>query len=305
MSGTEGGLAQRYLPRDHSRPPANDAGLPRDGFEAEPWFPRFPTPADEGHKHDRGRVLVVSGRRHASGAARLAAIAALRSGAGLVTLVASPAAADICAGHLTTVMVTVARGSDELAETIADQRADVVIAGMGLEPDAGTRDAVTSVLASRAAAVLDAGALTAFEVEGDRLFELIGQRSAPTVLTPHAGEFERLFGGRSAIEASVLSNATVIRKGPRTRVATPDGALTESASGAPWLATAGSGDVLAGLVGGLLAQGMNARDAASAAVWVHGEAARRLGPGMIVDDLLPGLRPVIRDLVTARLARST
>ena len=272
-------------------------------FEREPWFARFPVPAADGHKHDRGRALVLAGRRHETGAARLAADAALRVGAGLVTLVASPAAADICAMHATAIMVAIARDPDEWSETIRERRAGVVALGMGLEAGERTRGMVAAALASDAAVVLDAGALTAHADAPDTLFERIGEREAATVMTPHAGEFARLFGERGAREAAELSGALVLLKGPVTRIATPDGATTESRHGPPWLATAGTGDVLAGMVAGLLAQGCGATDAAMAAVWLHGEAARRLGPGMTADDLPPALHPVLREVMLARLER--
>lgn len=276
-------------------------GAPVPAFAREPWFARFPVPSPDGHKHDRGHVLVLAGARHETGAARLAASAALRAGAGLVSLVASPSAADICAAHVTAVMVAVARDPDEWAETIRERKAAAVALGMGLRPDERTRVMVAAALASSAAVVLDAGALTAHADEPDALFERVGERAAPTVLTPHAGEFARLFGDRDAAEAAAASGATVLLKGPVTHIASPDGSLSETRHGPPWLATAGTGDVLAGIVAGLLAQGMGAHDAALAAAWLHAEAARRLGPGMVADDLDAALRPVLGEVVSARL----
>ena len=270
----------------------------------EPWFARFPLPDEHGHKHDRGRVLVLAGRRHETGAARLAAAAALRVGAGLVTLVAASDAADVCAMHATAVMVLVADGPDEWEETIGERDATAVALGMGLAPSAATRDAVDAALRSGAAVVLDAGALTAFREAPDELFERIGERGAPTVLTPHAGEFQRLFGRVDPAEAAERSGATVLLKGSTTFVADPHGWTGRSSDGPRWLATAGTGDVLAGMVAGLLGQGMDGHDAASAAVWLHSEVARRVGPGLIAEDLVPAMRPVLAEVLEARLATS-
>ena len=296
-------MAHRPTPLGLAPRPANDAdrGVRGAGFAHEPWFASFPVPAREGHKHERGRVLVLAGGRHETGAARLSAAAALRCGAGLVTLVASRAAADVCAMHCTVVMVAVARDADEWAETIHERRATALALGMGLTPDRATRDMVTTALASSAAVVLDAGALTAFAGEPDELFERVGERDAPTVMTPHAGEFERLFGAVDPCAAAERAGATVLLKGATTRVASPDGTVTAIRHGPPWLATAGTGDVLAGMVAGLLAQGARPRDAAMASVWLHGEAARRLGPGMTAEDLIPALRPVLGEVILARM----
>ena len=294
-------MAPRTPSPGAGRMPDNDADTSVPAFRREPWFARFPVPSADGHKHDRGRTLVLSGSKHATGAARLAADAALRVGSGLVTLVADPDAADVCAAHATAVMVVAVGGRDEWVETIRERRASAVALGMGLDPDGETRATVRATLATDAPVVLDAGALTAYAGRADELVEYLVERAAPSVLTPHAGEFARLFGDRGVAEAAADSNATVLLKGRETRIATADGRVSVSAHGPLWLATAGTGDVLAGLVAGLLAQGANARDAAMAAVWLHGEAARRMGPGLIADDLSLALRPVLGEIIGARL----
>ena len=272
--------------------------------EGADWLAVLPVPDPRGHKHDRGHAAVVAGPRHATGAARLAAGAALRVGAGLVTVLASRSAADIVASHATAVMVALADGADGLEEALARIEPSAIAIGPGLAPDARTRELVASTLRHPAAVVLDAGALSAHEGMSDALFGAIAARGDPCVLTPHAGEFARLLGpgeGEGAVrEAARRSGAVVLAKGPRTRVAAPDGRFASSSHGPPWLATAGTGDVLAGLVTGLLAQGMPAFEAARAAVWMHGEAARRLGPGMTADDLDAALRPVVGAAVRAR-----
>ena len=273
-----------------------------DSGAGERWFARFPVPAADGHKHDRGHALVLSGRRHATGAARLAAGAALRAGAGLVTLAASRSAADIVATHATAVMVRVADGLEEWSALLHEVGPAALCVGPGLAPNAETRAMVLPSLRSRAAVVLDAGALTAHANEPDALFGAIEARDAPTVLTPHGGEFARLFGEATPADAARQSGATVLLKGPTTRIAAPSGSVRLSRHGPPWLATAGTGDVLAGLVTGLLAQGMPAPDAAEAGAWLHGEAARRLGFGMTANDLDHALRAVIGDVLRARTA---
>ena len=272
------------------------SGNPRE----QPWFGSFPVPDPEGHKHDRGHAVVLAGRRHATGAARLAAGAALRSGAGLVTVLAEPSAADIVAAHVTAVMVGVVR--EGRWQAALDGMAPAAVAlGSGLAPNENTRAMVRAALATNAPTILDAGALTAWADDPNALFALIRERAAPTVMTPHAGEFRRLFGDIPHERATWRSGATVIAKGPETVIASPNGTARSSRHGPPWLATAGTGDVLAGLVCGLLAQGMAPAEAGEAAVWLQGEAARRLGPGMTADDLDNALRPVMGDVVLARI----
>jgi hydroxyethylthiazole kinase-like uncharacterized protein yjeF len=268
--------------------------------EPEFWLRYFPRLRLDGHKYDRGHAVVVSGPMESTGAARLAARAALRVGAGLVTVATSKAAFYVNAAQLTAIMVSAFDGPGGLLEKLADPRLNAVLIGPGAGATQETRDLVAATLASEATAVLDADALTSFaETPGD-LFSLIKSRAGPTILTPHAGEFNRLFpelgNGASKLErarrAAEISGALVVFKGPDTVVAAPDGLAAISEGAPPWLATAGTGDVLAGLIVGLSAQGMAALDAAVAGVWIHGELARVFGPGLIAEDLaelLPGV----------------
>ena len=271
-----------------------DAVLPEIGPRA--WINdgiSLPLPQVEGHKYRRGHAVVVSGGPLNTGAARLAAMAALKSGAGLVTLSGAPEALAVQSAHVTAVMLSAV----PLAELLADRRKNAVCIGPAAGTGPDTRKAVGTVLRSGAAAVLDADALTAFAGEGAALFRLIADRPGrPVVMTPHDGEFARLFEGvkeeadskiERARKAAKLSGAVVVLKGPDTVIAAPDGRARVNVNAPPSLATAGSGDVLAGIVTGLLAQGLDGFEAARTGVWLHGAAANRHGPrGLTAESLL-------------------
>ena len=247
-----------------------------------------------GHKYDRGHAVIVSGDATHTGAARLAAEAALRAGSGLVTLASPASALAVNAAHLTAIMLAQADDSKALSALLSDRRKNAVCIGPAAGIGAATADKVKACLASGAAVVLDADALTSFAADPDALFATIAASGRPVVLTPHEGEFTRLFKGLSdpaeskcerAIAAASRSGAIIILKGADTVVASPQGQAAVNTNAPPSLATAGSGDVLAGIVTGLLACKIPAFEAACTAVWLHGEAARNGPLNLIAEDL--------------------
>ncbi|HVP83177.1 MAG TPA: NAD(P)H-hydrate dehydratase [Rhizomicrobium sp.] len=291
-----------------------DIGIPESAIETlkpklfdntpELWSADFPWPRTEEHKYDRGHCVVVSGPPHATGAARLAARGALRVGAGLVSVASPPNAVEVNATELTAIMIKPFEGVEGLAHLLEDKRFNSVVLGPGVGVGAETRAMVQRVLAAQAAAVLDADALTSFQEDPKALYQLLRD---PCVLTPHEGEFERIFPGllrrsstriEAARAAAATARCTVLLKGPDTVIAAPDGRAAINSHAPPELATAGSGDVLAGMIGGLMAQGVASFKAAAMAAWLHGEAAYRFGPGLISEDLpeqLPHVLAALKD----------
>ena len=263
------------------------------------WLGALPYPGLSSHKYSRGHVLVASGGATRTGAARLAARAALRIGAGLVTIASPPEALGVNAAQLTSIMLRGCDGAEGLHAILADERLNALVIGPALGVTAATRAMVAVAAQARRRLVLDADALTSFEGLASELHQ--GFRSAPTVLTPHDGEFRRLFKGHPDIldppskverarRAAAYLGAVMVLKGPDTVIAAPDGRAAINDNGTPYLATAGSGDVLCGLIAGLMAQGVAAFEAAAAAVWMHGDAGSAFGPGLISEDL-PELIP--------------
>ena len=258
------------------------------------WQSLLPWPGVEAYKHARGRLGVVSGGALSTGAARLAARAGLRIGAGLVKVFCPPEAAPVLASALEAVMLASFVSGDQLVDLA--QPMDAVVIGPAAGLTEATAANVAALARTGAALVIDADALTLFR---DRPGDLFASLDRDDVLTPHEGEFERLFPGlltkgreAAAVEAARRAGSIVVLKGAATVIAAPDGRCVVNGNGVPWLATAGSGDVLAGMIGGLLAQHMDSFDAACAAVWMHADAARRFGPGLIAEDL-PDLIPAV------------
>jgi hydroxyethylthiazole kinase-like uncharacterized protein yjeF len=281
----------------------------------ELWGHSFPWPTPAGHKYSRGHAVVMSGQLSMTGAARLAARGALRAGAGLVTIASPREALSVNAAANLAVMVRPVDGAAELAEFLSDKRRNAVVLGPGGGVGQALRDQVVAALASCAAVVLDADALTSFADEPAALAAAVTKLAGrDVVLTPHIGEYDRLFKfinknsnvhGKleKARAATKTSGAVVLLKGADTVVAAPSGRASIADNAPPYLATAGSGDVLSGIIGGLMAQGMPGFEAASAAVWLHGEAASEFGPGLIAEDLTEALPAVYRRLF-ANLAGS-
>ncbi len=302
------------------------------------WIGAMAWPRLDGHKYHRGHAVVVSGPPHQTGAARLGARGALRIGAGLVTVASPPASLPINAAHLTAIMLQPVASARALSEFLDDTRKNSVLIGPGFGPafgsdvDAGadTREWILAALTSSAAVVLDADALSAMaenSIVGDaapgfgftsqrpvggvsvaRIYAEIAARPSAAVLTPHDGEFARMFPSLSgnrlvrARTAAARSGAIVVLKGADTIIAHPDGRAAVNSNAPPWLATAGSGDVLAGFICGLLAQGMSGYDASRAAVWLHGEVATLCGVGLIAEDLPERLPEILRSVFEATAA---
>jgi NAD(P)H-hydrate epimerase len=257
------------------------------------WLALLPRRTSASHKYAHGHALVLGGGMASSGAARMAARAALRAGAGLVTVVCPKDALAVYAAQLTAVMVAPFADSREFAQSLADPRRNAMLLGPGAGRGKTLRRRVLQVLEAKKACVLDADALTSFEDRPQMLFDAIAARC---VLTPHDGEYRRLFADEGdrltrARAAAAQSHAVMLLKGGDTVVAAPDGRALIQPEAPPALATAGSGDVLAGIVLGLLVQGMPALEAAAAAVWLHARAGFLVGTGLIAEDLpeaLPG-----------------
>ena len=268
------------------------------------WLARFPWPRMNTHKAERGRLVVVSGHAWSTGAARLAARAGLRVGAGLVTLLSPHDALAVNASHLEAVMLKPFDSDGELHQAAHDADAAVIGPAAGVGPE--TRANLMALARTGAALVVDADVLSSFRDAPEDLFAALDRDD---VLTPHPGEFERIFPGllkdspdriTAAREAARRAGAIVLLKGPDTVIAAPDGRAVVNTNAVPWLATAGSGDVLAGLIAGLIAQGMDSFHAACAAAWIHAEAGRGFGPGLISEDLPERAPAVLADLLARR-----
>lgn len=261
------------------------------------WSSLMPRPGDDSHKYKRGHAVIFGGPVM-TGAARLAALAAMRIGAGLCTIVADPSAAAIYQGGAPHILY------EPLVDWpghLKDPRRSAVLLGPGAGQDRADalRAMVLDSISPSRSLVLDADALTVFSGQAAALFEALNDHC---VLTPHEGEFTRLFGELPgtrvdrAVTASHMAGAVVVLKGAKTVIAHPDGRVAVNDHASPLLATAGSGDVLAGMILGLLAQGMPVFEAACAAVWIHGEAALRFGPGLVAPDIVEQIPGILREL---------
>ncbi|TXR46483.1 NAD(P)H-hydrate dehydratase [Phyllobacterium endophyticum] len=280
-------------------------------FENTPhlWCERLPAPEANTHKYKRGHVAVFSGGATATGAARLSALAAARAGAGAVTVLSPGEALAVNAAHLTSIMLARCDHNQDLQTFVETRKASAFVLGPGFGIGERARAFALALLGYQPAQlVFDADAITSFEKHPDVLFHAAGSTAEiRLVLTPHEGEFKRLFpdiaGSETgskverAREAAARAHAIIIYKGADTVIASPDGRAAINTNGTPLLATAGSGDVLAGLVASLMAQGMPPFEAACAAVFIHAAAARSLGFGLIAEDLPAVTAIVLGDLM--------
>lgn len=275
------------------------------GWENTPalWRADFPALTAQSHKYTRGHA-VVTGGRELTGAARLASYAALRTGAGLVSIASPPEALPIYRVGQPSIMVREVADPPAFAAMLNDTRIRAVLVGPGNGVNDETRDHSLTALRSSAACVIDADAISVFADTPAQLFAAISGNKSGVVLTPHEGEFARLFAaddtesGRLARTraAAQASGAVVVLKGPDTVIAAPDGRAAINTNAPPELGTAGSGDVLAGIVLGLLAQGMNPFEAAAAGVWLHGACGAAIGAGLIADDIADTLPKILEQL---------
>jgi hydroxyethylthiazole kinase-like uncharacterized protein yjeF len=282
-------------------------------FENVPdlWIEKFPVPDADSHKYSRGHVGVFSGGPASTGAARLSAMAAARAGAGAVTVLSQANALAVNAMHLTSIILRKTDSLEDVQEFLADRKPGGLVFGPGLGTHNKVGDFGLQMIANAAGIVsgivCDADAITVFSRIAEEFFAAARIDGAPAiVITPHEGEFGRLFPDLTGSEipskvararaAAKRANATIVYKGPDTVIAAPDGRAAINSNGTPLLATAGSGDVLSGIIAAMLAQKMPAFEAASAAVWLHAEAAQHFGPGLIAEDLPLALLTVLRDL---------
>jgi hydroxyethylthiazole kinase-like uncharacterized protein yjeF len=296
---TDIGIPSSVLDRIHPRVFSNVPDV---------WGHVFPVPQTGSHKYSRGHAVVVSGGPASTGAARLAARGALRAGAGLVTIASPRDALAVNATANLAVMVREAEGSEGLKALLRDPRINALVLGPGGGVGPEMRRKVEVALAGERTVILDADALTSFGDNPKELFTILSNHPQSTAIhTPHEGEFSRIFRSieiipsvkqklEACISASHETAGIVVLKGADTVVAAPDGRAMIADNAPAFLATAGAGDVLAGIVAGLCAQGMPTFEAAAAGVWVHGEAARQFGPGLIAEDLTEALPGVYRRL---------
>jgi NAD(P)H-hydrate epimerase len=288
-------LCGEVVVTDIGTPPSVLHTIAPNTFENDPalWLAQLPHPEEGSNKYTRGHAL-ISGGYPMTGAARMAARAAARAGAGLTTIAVSEIALPIYAAALTSIMVRPIAAPDDFDRLLADRRISAFLIGPGAGVGEETRVRALAMLGTGRATVLDADAITSFQDDPPALDRAI---VGACVMTPHEGEFKRVFdaSGDKLLRtraAARRSGAVIVLKGTDTVIAAADGRAIINTNAPPTLATAGSGDVLSGIVLGLLAQGMEPFTAAAAAVWLHGAAATAFGPGLLAEDLpdlLPGV----------------
>lgn len=267
---------------------------PKTALNAPPaWQAHLNGRAVDSHKYNNGAALIIAGDPQMLGATTLAANAAARAGAGLVTL-AIPDGTATPASLLTAIITAQTSQNQSWEDIVSSRKVTAALYGPGAQPNPQTRDQVRDLASLPIGLVLDAGALSAFADHANELSTALGERQNPSILTPHEGEFARLFGDTvskqgklaAALQAAEKSKAIMVLKGADTVIAAPDGRALINHNAPPTLATAGTGDVLAGMITALLARGLPAFEAAAAAVWLHGKAATFVGHSMVADDLV-------------------
>lgn len=271
------------------------------------WIKKFKWPSKLDHKYKRGHVLVKSGPLSSTGASRLAAVSALRAGAGAVTLASSSASLVVNASHLTSVMLKEINNSDDFFNFVKEKKINTLIIGPGCGINKLTKELVIRAINTEIGLVLDADGLTSFKSNPSELFDHLKKRRKREniILTPHEGEFNRLFNfGQinkidKANRAADITKSTILFKGNDTVICSPRKPSLVTKESSSFLATAGSGDVLAGLCGSFIAQGMKSHDAAAAASWLHNEIGLDAGPGLIAEDM----EKFISKILTKKLKR--
>lgn len=268
----------------------------------ELWLEYFPFLKPEYNKYDRGYVVIGGGCIASTGAARISARCALRSGAGLISIACDKESLPVYASSMQAVMTKIADSTEEFAKLIEDKKVTAIALGSGAGVTEKTKQFVLCALTNNKAVVIDADAITIFS---DNPQLLLSSIKSPCIMTPHEGEFGRLFASlidlqQSRIEraqqAAKLSGAVVILKGANTVITAPDGRIAVNHDAPPHLATAGTGDALAGICAGLIAQGMPAFEAGCAAVWMHTQAALKFGVGLIAEDIADLLPAVLKEV---------
>ena len=268
------------------------------------WISSFPKPNSLDHKYTRGMVLINCGPKSKTGAARLAARSALRVGAGAVKIICSEDVVDILEPQISVELIEVIDNKQDFQNILKDKKVSSILIGPGNGINNETKARALMALAFIDHVVLDADALTVFENNPEELFI---DCYPHTILTPHEGEFKKIFGKEideindrvlKTKEASIKSNTTVVLKGANTIIASPSGDVVINKSSATYLATAGSGDVLAGIITSLVGKNkMNAFDAACAGVWLHSEIGTILGAGMIAEDIIDLIPVTVKKLL--------
>jgi len=269
----------------------------------ELWIKEFPFPSSFDHKYSRGLLIINCGPIYKTGAARLAGRSAMRVGAGAVKLICDDEAAKVLEPQISVELISVVKEKNEIQQIFKDRKVSSILVGPGNGVNDETKSRTLLALAFVKHVVIDADAITCFEKNPKELFV---DTYPHTILTPHEGEFRRLFGDEIAsiedkvvktVEASKLAGSIVVLKGADTIIANPEGQAVINSSEAPYLATAGSGDVLAGIIASLVGDNkMSAFNAACAGTWIHSKLGELIGAGLIAEDLIDNIPLIIKKL---------